>query len=532
MKLKNLTLMTLIVALCSCGPKKTETAAEDESKPQYGGTFTYAKNGAAITLDPAQTKETESTVICDNVFEGLVQQRAGKIAIDPCLAKSWEISQNGVTYTFHLRTGISFHDGTPFNAEAVIITFERQSNPKHPFNRNGDFDFWKSFDMDRIVSAVKALNDSTVEIRLTAPDATFLNLLSMNFMSIASPAGLKKYGDKFARNPVGTGAFKFVSWDGDNTVITVANENYWNGKPFLDTLIFKPVPDAKLRWQQLKSGAVTMMSVPDQSDITEIQNTTGVKYSQQPGINIAYLAMNMAKKPFDNLKVRQAIVYAINRDKIVKEVYAQLGRPAKNPIPPNLLGYNEEIHFTPYDPAKAKQLLAEAGLAKGFKCALWTLPVTREYMPDGKLTAELMQADLKAVGIETNIIIYSFQEYLERRGNGEHDLIISGWVGDAPDPHFFFYPLLDKSSAEKRPTNNAAFYKSEEMHLLIVKGKETFDLVERSNIYKKACEVFNKDLPWFAIAHALAMVPMRENVMNFKLHSSSVRKFDRVWLKK
>lgn len=516
----------------SCGPeKKTETTSQD-TQPVYGGTFIYAKNGPPITLDPALTKETESTVIADNIFDGLVQQRAGKIAIDPCLAKSWDISKDGKIYTFHLRDGVKFHDGTPFTAGSVLFSFERQGNPKHPFHGKADFDFWRSFNMDNIIKSIKAPNDSTIIFTLTSPDATFLNILSMNFLQIVSPEAMKKFGPDAYKNPVGTGAFKFVSWNSDGSVVTVANENYWNGKPYLDTLIFKPIPNARERWQALKAGEVSMMSVPDQADLAEIQNTPGVKSSQQPGVNIAYLAMNMNKKPFDNLKVRQAIVYAIDREKLVKAVLSQLGRPAKNPIPPNLLGYNEEIRFTPYDPAKAKQLLTEAGFPNGFKSSLWTLPVSREYMPNGKLAAELIQADLKAVGIETDIVIPEFQEYLARRGNGEHELLISGWVGDVPDPHFFFYPLLDKTSAEQKPSNNAAFYKDPEMHDLIVKGKETFDPVERSNVYKKACEIFNRDLPWFTIAHAIAIVPMRDNVMNYLMHASSVRKFDKVWLKK
>lgn len=282
----------------------------------------------------------------------------------------------------------------------------------------------------------------------------------------------------------------------------------------------------------LKSGAINMMGVPDQSDITEIENTAGIKYSKQPGLNISYLAMNTSKKPFDNPKVREAIVLAIDRDKLVEKVFAQLGRSAKNPIPPSVLGYNEEIRFTLHDPAKARQLLAEAGLPNGFKCSLWTMPIVREYMPNGKLAAEIIQADLKEVGIETDIVMYSWDEFLRRRGNGEHDLTIAGWVGDAPDPHFFFYPLLDKSIAERKPSTNAAFYTGEAMHQLILKGKATSDPVERSSIYKKACEVFNKDLPWFTIAHSVTIVPMKENVMDFQLHSSSVRKFNKVWLKR
>ncbi|MBX7151631.1 ABC transporter substrate-binding protein [bacterium] len=524
----------IVLLLCSCGKSNQRTNGTiDSSKPQYGGTIIYGKNGPPLTLDPAFTRETESSIIVVNIFDGLVEQRAGKVAIDPALAKSWKVSDDGKTYTFSLRTSVTFHDGTPFNADAVVYNFDRQRDPKHPSHfKDLDYDYWKNFNMDKIIKSIHAINDSTVEFVLNEPDATFLNILTLNFLGMVSPDALKKYGKDFSKNPVGTGAFRFLEWDASGNVVTLANEQFWGGRPFIDTLIFKPIPDAKQRWQMLKSGAINMMGVPDQSDITEIENTAGIKYSKQPGLNISYLAMNTSKKPFDNPKVREAIVLAIDRDKLVEKVFAQLGRSAKNPIPPSVLGYNEEIRFTLHDPAKARQLLAEAGLPNGFKCSLWTMPIVREYMPNGKLAAEIIQADLKEVGIETDIVMYSWDEFLRRRGNGEHDLTIAGWVGDAPDPHFFFYPLLDKSIAERKPSTNAAFYTGEAMHQLILKGKATSDPVERSSIYKKACEVFNKDLPWFTIAHSVTIVPMKENVMDFQLHSSSVRKFNKVWLKR
>ena len=521
--------LTLFLAL-SCGKtEKKEAVTVEELKPKSGGKIIYGKSSPPITLDPASTEETESTIIAGNIFDGLVEQRAGKIALDPCLAKSWEISTDGKISTFHLRTGLVFHDGTPFNADAVVNMFTRQMSKG---KAGATYKTWVNFDMDNIVKGVRGLNDSTVEVTLLKSDATFLNILSLNFMAIASPAALKQYGDNFYKNPVGLGPFKFVSWSTvDSSVILVANENYWKGRPYIDTIEFKPIKNSKERWQQLKAGQITSMGIPDQSDIAEIKNTPGIKYSQQPGLNVAYVAMNMNKKPFDNPKVREAVVCAINREKLVKEVFGELGRAAKNPIPPNLLGYNDEIRFTPYDPDRSKKLLAEAGFPNGFKCSFWVFDITRDYMPNGKLAGQLIQSDLKAVGIETNIVTYPWQEFLKRRNNGEHEITLAGWVGDAPDPHFFFYPLLDKTSAEKRPSTNAAFYKSEEMHELIEKGKETNDAVQRSNIYKKACEVFNKDFPWFSIAHTLTIMPMRDNIMDFQLHVSALRRFEKVWLK-
>ncbi len=529
-----LIIFLMAITAAACGPEsKKETGAAGDFKPEYGGTLIYAKNGPPISLDPAATKETESSVVVASIFDGLVEQQAGKAAINPGLAKRWDVSKNGLTYTFHLKTGVKFHDGTPFNADAVLFSFNRQKDPKHPGHTTHDnFEYWKNFDMDKVLNTINAVNDSTVEFKLYKPDATFLNLLTINFAAIVSPTAVLKYQNDFYKNPVGTGPFKFVSWSDDGTVTCAANEDFMNGRPYVDTLIFKPIPDGHQRWLELKAGNVTMMSNPGQADLSEIESTQGIKTAKQHGINVGYLAMNMSKKPFTDIRVRQAIVYAINREELVKQVYGPLGRAAKNPIPPVLLGYNEEIRFTPYNPDKSKELLKEAGFPDGFKTKLLTIPIVRDYMPNGKSAAEFIQKELKNVGIDAEIVTYEWKEVLARRERGEHELAIAGWVGDAPDPHFFFFPLLDKVNAKSTGSTNAAYYNSEEMHGLIEKGKIVSDPVERSNVYKKACEVFNKDLPWFTIAHSVSIVPMRDHVMDFQLHSSSVRKFDKVWLKK
>ncbi|MCB0832705.1 MAG: ABC transporter substrate-binding protein [Bacteroidetes bacterium] len=530
MKLIAALLTTLFFLSCSSEQPSEET---ELLKPEYGGTLTYAKNGPAITMDPAIAREGESSIVISNIYEGLIEQQAGKAGINPGLARSWDISEDGKTYTFHLRSGVQFHDGTPFNAEAVLLSFERQRDPKNPYHRAGRFEFWDNLGMSNIISSWKAVDDSTVEFVLGSANPTFLNLLSLYVTSIVSPTALKKYGDDIERNPVGTGPFKFLSWSDDGVVTVIANNDYWNGRPYLDTIIFKPIPSAKDRWKALKAGEIDMMAVPDQADIGDMDRTAGVKSAKQPGINICYMAMNMKKKPFDDLRIRQAIVYAINREKLVRELYGQLGRPAKNPIPPMLIGYNEEIRYTPYDPEKSKQLLKEAGYPKGFKAKLWTMPIIREYMPNGKLAAEIIQRDLKVVGIETEI--YSgptWKEHTDRISKGEHELAIFGWIGDAPDPNFFFSPLLSSESANEVSASNIAFYKSAKMDELIHKGISVFDPVERSQIYKQGCELFNEDLPWFTIAHSVSIVPMAKYVQGFKLHSSSIRKFGKTWIQK
>lgn len=533
MNQRSLFQIVLAVALVFTTACKKNDAVSDATgdTPQYGGTVIYGKNGPPVTLDPAFVEETESSIIVGNLFEGLIIQRAGKIALDPGLAKSWKISLDGRTYTFNLKTGLTFHDGTPFNAQSVIFTFERQKSGGEGESSSG-YALWKNFNMDNIFQSIEAINDSTVKIVLQKADATFLNILSLNFLAIVSPAAVQKYGSEFSKNPVGTGPFKFVSWDADGSVRTAAFDGYWHGRPYLDTVIFRPVPDPHERWLALKSGVINMMGLPTQKDLADIEKTPGVKVTKQPGMNVAYVGMNMRKKPFDNPKVREAIVLAINKERIVREVFAQLGSQAKNPVPPTLLGHNDQIQVAPYDPERAKQLLKEAGFPNGFKCKLWGLPLVRDYMPNPPLAAELIINDLKAVGITAEEEkISNWGEFLRRRGRGEHEMSVSGWVGDAPDPHFFFYPLLDKDITKQQSSTNVSFYASEEMHNLIKRGRQTFDPNARADIYKKACEVFNKDFPWVTLAHALTIVPMRDNVMGFELHASATRRFEKTWIK-
>jgi len=535
MKKYSLILSVFVGLSCGKSDTKKETAA-DADKPQYGGTFIYAKSGPPLTMDPALIKETESSAVCGNIFDGLVAQRAGKTAIDPALAKSWEISKDGLTYTFHLRTDVKFHDGTIFNADAVLFSLDRQrDNMNHPFHfPEDDYSPWKSFGLNELLSEIKAVDDSTVVFRLTKSDATFLSILSHHICGMISPTAMKNFKRDFSKNPVGTGPFKFSSWEANGSVVLTANEQYWDGRPYIDTLILCAIGDARKRWQELKEGRVDMISTPDKSDMNEIDHTPGIKYAKQPGLNVSYVAFNLKKKPFDNLKVRQAIVAAIDRDKLVQEVFGAFGRSAKNPIPPMLTGYNDEIRPTPYDPAAAKKLLAEAGYANGFKTKLWTMPISREYMPDPLKTAQLIQGYLKEVGIDAEIVTFQptqWRDYLNQTYEGQHEMAVMGWVADIPDPDNFFFSLLDKTVAAKTPSSNVAFYVSEDMHKAILLGKDTPDPVARSGVYKEACAIFNKDLPWFTIAHSVTIVPMKEKVMDFQLHSTSIRRFNKLWLK-
>ena len=246
-------------------------------------------------------------------------------------------------------------------------------------------------------------------------------------------------------------------------------------------------------------------------------------------MNVGYLAMNLDKKPLDNLKVRLAINYAINKAAIVEHLYQGMAIPAKNPIPPTMWGYDDGIEDYAYNPEKSKQLLAEAGFPGGFATTLWALPVPRPYIPNGRALAEVIQSDLRRVGIETKIVTFDWGTYLEKTKHGEHDIAMLGWSADLGDPDNFFYYLLSKSAAEK-PAGNISFYRSDAMQEILDRARSITNREKRIELYKKAQEIFHNDVPWVPIAHSKKAVITSKRVKNLKLHPTTWRYFRQIWL--
>lgn len=512
-----------LVFVAGCG-KST-----GEPKAKKGGVLVFGRSGDAVGLDPAREDDGESFYIADNVYETLVDFAPGSTDIIPGLAESWTASADGLEYTFKLRKGVKFHDGTPFNAEAVVYSLSRQFKQDHPDYGNGPWKYWGYMDMDNIIQDVVAVDNLTVKISLKKPEAPFIANLAMNFSAIVSPTAAKKYGTELSNNPVGTGPFKFVSWVKDDNIVLERYTGYWGDKTYLDRVIFKVIPDATARYLALKKGEVDIIDFPNPSDIPAIEADENLKVVSQAGMNIGYLAMNMDRKPFDNKLVRQAVNYAINKAEIIDAVYGPLGVAAKNPMPPDMWGYNNAIEDYGYDPAKAKQLLAEAGYAKGFKTTLWAMPVSRPYNPNGRRMAEIMQAQLKAVGITVEIVSYEWGTYLDKTSAGEHDMCLLGWTGDNGDPDNFLWVLLSIPAAEV-PAGNHAFWRNEEFNALIKEAKESSDQAKRTQLYEQAQVIFHEEAPWVPVAHSQVVEPMKKTVEGFVLYPTGKRNFAPVWL--
>ncbi|TCS96937.1 ABC transporter substrate-binding protein [Hazenella coriacea] len=493
--------------LVACGGKK---ASGDRAK-----TLVFGRGADSILLDPIQVTDGESIKVASQVFDTLVEYDKGSTKIVPELADSWEASQDGLSWTFKLKQGVKFHDGTPFNAEAVVYNFNRWMDSKHPEHKGGEFAYYAYMfggfkgDSGHVIKNVVAEDEYTVKFELNFPQGPFLSNLAMPAFSIASPTAVKKDPVKFAHNPAGggTGPFEFVEWKKNNSITLKKNKNYWKpGLPKLDKVIFKSIPDNGSRFSNLKSGDIDMMDGLNPDDVQLIKSDSNYQLFLQEGMNVGYLAFNVEKEPFNNVKVRQALNYATNKQGIIKSFFADLGTPAVNPMPEIMWGSNKNIKDYEYNIDKAKQLLAEAGYKDGFEVDFYAMTEPRGYMPNGKKVAEYMQADFAKIGVKANIVTSDWQTYKERVGNGEHKMALFGWMGDNGDPDNFLYVLLDKDNARKPDAGNISFYKSEPLHDILIQAQRSSDQKEREQLYMKAQEIIKQDAPWIPLVHA--KIPM------------------------
>ena len=497
-------------------------------------TLVFGRGGDSVNLDPAGVTDGESLNVTDNIFDNLLTYKLGTTELVPALAKSWQVSTDGKVYTFNLEKDVKFHDGTPLDAAAVVYSFKRQFDKNHEaYKWGGPYVYFTSLGLDKLLKKIEVIDPLKVKFTLEKNDATFLSMLTMQSLAIISPTAMKKLKKDFGSQPVGSGPFVFRSWERNQKIILRANKDYWGNAPKLKTLIFRAIPDNNTRMIEMMAGNIHVMDNPNPDDIAQLKNRLGQKLvlAQKPGFNVGYLALNNAKKPFNNLKVRKAIAHAINKKGIVDAIYAGYAKVAKHPMPPTLWGYDETTKDYNYDPAAAKKLLKEAGYKDGFETTIWAMPVPRPYMPDGRKVAEAIQGDLAAVGIKAKIVSYEWGTYLDKTQNGDHDMALLGWTGDIGDPDNFLYVLLDKTNAVK-PAQNISFYKNDELHDVLTRAKSIQKQNDRIRLYKKAQAIIHADVPMIPLAHSVTVVPHSPRVKGFVVDPTGRRRFAEVSVEK
>lgn len=491
-------------------------------------TLVYCSEGSPEGFNPAlYTSGTTFDASSRAMGNGLIAFELGTTNVIPGLAESWEISEDGKEYTFNLRKGVKFHSNDKFqpsrdfNADDVIHSFERQWKAEHPDHAlsGGSYEYFQSMDMPNLLSNIEKIDDYTVKFMLTEPNAPFIANLGMDFAVIQSAEyaqSMRDAGtpDLIDQEPIMTGPFQLVNYQKDAVIRYAAHPDYWRGKAEIDTLIFAITPDASVRYAKLKAGECHVMPYPNPADIAEMKADESITMLEQEGLNVGYWGFNTEKPPFDNKLVRQAMNHAVNRDAIIEAVYQGAGVKAKNPIPPTIWSYNKDTVDYEYDPEKAKALLAEAGLSDGFKTNIWAMPVQRPYNPDARRMAEVIQADLAAVGVEAEVVTFEWGEYLKRSKDGEHETVLLGWTGDNGDPDNFLAVLLSCSAVGSA---NRARWCNQDFDERIIAARQSNDVAERTRLYEEAQIIFKEEAPWSTIAHSVVFMPVSSKVKNYKI---------------
>ena len=538
----------LLLALgCGGGGKKPQQAQSpldvtklfsqtpDDPAPKRGGIFIWGRSGDAKLLDPADVTDGESVMVVTNLFDTLVAFKRGSTEIEPSVATEWSTSDDKLTWIFTLRDGIAFHDGTPLDAAAVVFSFERQMDPAHPARRSTSaFSYFHN--NFKSLSKVEALDERTVRFTLTEPYAPFLAALALFNCSIVSPAAFAsegkdaegRYKYNFAQKPVGSGPFAFESWEKDAHVTLRANPGYWGGAPYVEKLIFKAVTDPQTRLKELESGSIHGMENPELRDLESIHANPDLRLLGGAGINICYLAMHTGKKPFDDMRVRQAIAFAIDKKRIIARAYNNIAKQAVSMCPETMAGFSKTLIDRTRDVGRAKRLLAEAGYANGFKTEIWYPVIQRAYLGDPGTTVIQIQQDLKEVGIDVTIQKMEWSAILTATSKGEHEMCLMGWMADIFDPDNFLYVLLDKDNAVEGVANNLSFYKGDRVHDLLVKAQRTYDWHTRERLYADAQEILHEEVPTVPLVTAPDFRALRKNVRGYSIYPAGGEYFRHV----
>ena len=511
---------------------------------QAATTLVYCSEASPAGFDPSQyTSGTDFDASAETVFNRLTQFKRGGTEVEPGLATSWDVSKDGLTYTFHLRDGVKFHTTDyfiptrNFIADDVLFTFNRLLDADSPFRKAypSESPYFTDMGLNTTIKSVEKLDEHTVRFNLNTVDASFVQNLAMSFASVQSAeyaAQLLKQGkaEQINQQPVGTGPFVFKRYQKDSQIRYVGNKQYWKPEDVkLDNLVFAITPDAASRLQKLKAGECQVSGYPRPADIEVMKQDPNLRVLQQPGFNLGFLAYNVTHAPLDQLKVRQALDMAIDKPAIIKAVYQSAGQLAQNALPPAQWSYDPTIKDAPYDPVKARALLKEAGVAPGTTINLWAMTVQRASNPNARMSAQIIQQDWAKVGIKANIVSYEWGEYIKRAKNGEHDVMIYGWTGDNGDPDNWLGVLYSCAAVKG---SNYAKWCNPQYEKLVQQAKVSNDREQRIQWYQQAQKILKEQVPITPIANSTVFQPMRKEVTDFKISPFGLTPFYGVSLDK
>ena len=518
-------------------PAAEEPAVEDpvSTEPTV---FIFGRGGDSVQLDPAVVTDGESFRVTGQCLEPLYQYEQGSTTPVPALATECTANAEATEWTCKLREGVKFHDGTDFNADAVIFNFDRWRYSDNPYHFESQvFEYyeymWFGFDDDSVIQSVEKIDDYTVKFVLASPLAPFLANLAMDMFAISSPAAIEAAGADYGLPEVGcvgTGPFKFVEWVEGDHITVEANDDYWGGRPKVDQIIWRVIPDDSARFLALKAGDIHALEQAVVEDLEAAEAADDLYVITRPALNTGYLAFNYRIAEFQDIRVREAVAHAINRQGLVENFYGKYGEVATNFLPPLVWGHNDAVEDWTYDPDLSKQLLADAGYPDGLSevtiaedildadgnvvyaagdkipLTLYYMPVTRFYYPSPKEIGEAMAADLAKAGFDVTLeLAGDWPTYLGLRRTGQLvGLYMLGWGGDNGDPdnfHNYFFGGLSAADDVKEPDAREGFYANQEIASLLYTAAVTPEQAEREKIYQQVEQLLHDDVARIWIAH-------------------------------
>lgn len=516
-------LMALMVLLAACASGSDPTEEKEDSKDAGASgakDFVMAVHSDASTLDPTGSNDVPSHNMQEPIFERLLK-RDENMELIPGLAKEWAFIDDQ-TVEFTLEENVTFHDGEEFNAEAVKKSLDRVIDPKIGSPKYDNF---------AMIESVEVIDDFTVQVKTEYPFAPILAHLSHTGASIISPKLIeedykaidegKEPGVAISENPVGTGPFKYDDWTPGEEITFVRNEEYWGEKAIVDTVTMKVSPESGTRLADLERGFVHATDPVQPNEVAQLNDSDFAEVLETSSTGLAYIGFNMDKGPFEDIRVRQAVSMALNKDEVIDGVYDGFGVKGKGPLAPNVFGYDENVDGLQYDLEEAKKLLAEAGYEDGFSATLWT-----NDNPQRIDTAILLQDAVKELNIDLKIDQMEFGTYIEELKKGEHDLFMLGWTNPMLDADHGLYMLFHSSSKGVPP--NAMWYGNDEVDELLEDGRQEMDDEKRLDIYKELQEKIIEDAPMIFLDYQVYLTAVRNNIEGFRIDSGGIYHLEKV----
>lgn len=522
--------LTLVLAGCDIGILFGGDEATTRQELGTGGgyrdvdTLVVGRAADALETDPARARDNESAEVIMQIYDRLLHYPPGSNQPQAGLAVSWEVEDGGRSWTFELRRNVVFHDGTRLDADAVVLSFERQLDPAHRFHEDNFF-YWQNY-FGNVVS-IEKLDTYRVRIVIEEEYAPFLANMSIFSMGVISPTALEQHGADITRFPVGTGPFKFVSWN-EGRIALERNESYWGEPARFRRLIFETIPDPRQRLVALESGAidVALGVLPEEMQFVELHPR--LRLHKTGANSVTYLALNCDREPFNDVNVRRAVNYAINKNPIVEVLWQGMADPANSPLPPTSWAHHETVDPYTYSPDKARALLTEAARDGRFDPSrtyrLFVPSTPRQYMPSPIRLGRAIQANLRDVGLSVDLVVQAFEVHGAATERGQHDLCLDGWVGDTGDPDNFLNLLLDSDNADAKAgsASNVAFFRDPQVHHLLTYAQRTQDRSERARHYKDVQALVHQWAPWVPLAHSMMGIATRSDIANVHVNLSGL----------